>query len=175
MIKILNKKDIQEVIKLSKKYHKNEDNNSEIVANRSKEELEDLILNGYIYGKYKNNKLIGFASFSKYNLIDSIKKTNSENIVRKSKYFKENGINNENTAVLLNDLIDYDYRGEKIYKDFMLVRLEKIKELGYEHIVAYLNINKINGINDFLKNNWKFGSLIKISENRYEFLLHYKI
>jgi len=175
MIKLLNNKNIPEIIELLKKYHAAEDQNCEIVLNRDQQQLEKLIFNGYIFGKHKNQKLIGFASLLKYNAINALNKTNSENRIRKEIFFDENGINDTNTALLLNDLIDIDYRGESLYKELILIRLDKIRELGYEHVVAYLNINKVQGINDFLKNGWKFGTLIKISKNRYEILLHFKI
>ena len=175
MIRLLNIKDIDEILELLKKYHEVEDKNFEIVLNRNEKQLEVLISDGYIYGKYEKDKLIGFASMLKYDAIDGLKKTKLENRVRKEKFFKDTGINNENTAVLLNDLIDVNYRGKDLYKELVSIRLDKVKELGYEHAVAYLNINKVTGINNFLKNGWEFGTLIEISTNRYEFLLHYKI
>ena len=173
MIRLLKIGDVGNILELLKKYHETEDKNFEIVLNRNEKQLEELILNGYIYGKYEQNELIGFASMSKYNAIDGLKKTKLENRIRKEKFFKDTGINNENTAVLLNDLIDANYRGNHLYKELVSIRLDKLKELGYEHVVAYLNINKVIGINSFLKNGWEFGTLIEISENRYEFLLHY--
>jgi len=175
MIKLLNSENIDEAIKLLNKYHKNEDEKCEIVANRSKEDIENIILNGAIYGNYKNYKLVGIASFERYNAINGLQKTKLENRVRKEKFFKQNNISSENTVVFLNDLIDKESRGQSIYKELNAVRIKKVKELGYKHIVAYLNINKVDGINDFIKNGWKFGTLIEISKNRYEFLLHYEI
>ena len=175
MIELLNNKYIPEMLELLKKYHATEDKNCEIVLNRDQQQLEELILNGYVFGKHKNKKLIGFASLLKYNAINALNKTNSENRIRKERFFDENDINDKNTALLLNDLIDIDYRGESLYKELILIRLDKIRELGYEHVVEYININKVQGINDFLKNGWKFGTLIKISKNRYEILLHFKI
>jgi hypothetical protein len=175
MIRLLNIKDINEILELLKKYHETEDKNFDIVLNRNEKQLEVLILNGYIYGKYEKDKLIGFSSMLQYDAIDGLKKTKLENRIRKEKFFNDTGINNKNTAVLLNDLIDVNHRGKDLYRELVLIRLDKIKELGYEHVVAYLNINKVIGINNFLKNGWEFGTLIKISTNRYEFLLHYKI
>ncbi len=175
MIKLLNSENIDEVIKLLNKYHKNEDERCEIVANRSKADIEALMRKGSIYGKYKDDKLVGIASFERYDALKGLQKTKLENRVRKEKFFKQNNISSENTVVFLNDLIDKESRGQSIYKELNALRMKKVKELGYKHIVAYLNINKVDGINDFIKNGWKFGTLIEISKNRYEFLLHYKI
>ncbi len=174
-MKLLNDENIDEILGLLKKFHETEDKNFEIVLNRDKKQLENLIINGYIYGKFEKDKLIGFASMSKYNMLSGLKKTKLENRIRKEKFFKNAGINDENTAVLLNDLIEMKHRGKGIYKELISVRLDKIKMLGYEHVVAYLNINKVKGINSFLKNGWEFGTLLEIDTNRYEFLLHYKI
>ena len=175
MIRLLKTEDINNILELLKKYHETEDTNFEIVLNRDTKQLEGLIVNGYIYGKYEKDELIGFASMSKYDAIDGLKKTKLENRIRKEKFFKDTGIDNENTAVLLNDLIDADHRGNHLYKELVSIRLDKLKELGYEHVLAYLNINKAIGINKFFKNGWEFGTLIEISTKKYEFLLHYKI
>jgi hypothetical protein len=175
MIKLLNNNNIDEILELLRKYHKKEDENFEIILNRDRKDLEILIKHGYIYGKYKKNKLIGFASMSKYNAIKGLKKTNAKNKIRKKQFLVSADINNENTALFLNDLIDINYRGKGFYKDLTLIRLEKVKELGYKNIVVYLNINKVVGINNYIKNGWKFGTLIEILENRYELLLYYTL
>ncbi len=175
MIKILDTEHINDIMFLLKKYHKDEDKFFEIVLSRSRKELEELIATGYIYGKFINKNLVGIASLHSYNSVVALQKTCIENKSRKEIFFKENDITPNNTALILNDLIDISYRDRGIYKDLNRIRLLKIKALNYKNIVAYLNINKAKGINEFLDNGWKFGTLIKVGDKQYEMLMYFKI
>jgi len=172
VIKVLTQSHLEDVVNLFNEYTVKEDLNNIVMAKRSLDDVEDILINGHMFGKFVKGKLIGITSVMRYYPEEGLKKTHLSNKIRKEVFYKRENISKENTAVILGDLILKEFRGKGYFSELHSARMDKAKSLGFTNFVAYKTVDKIEGVNDFLKAGWLIGALIKTGENKYELLLH---